>query len=244
MWVSGSLIRSSTWRSSSVSAPCISSFDLLAEFAERSRTMRGSFCQAIAERLHARLHDAFLQLGGDVESRCSGTLNSVSSLRREISRSWFAGQAPAPRPWSSENARGVDIDADRTGWRRGRLRRVGISGRLGGQPFWPQPCCRLLGIFLQAVLSAVLSVVLSSSWPRRPGLRVPPAARSGSRRCAGAVSWAGATSIEVSRNARSSSSSDTSPDATDAPGSAPPGCLRFAAGSAGGASAGTASATD
>src|SRR6201995_2620958 len=47
MWVSGSLIRSSTWRSSSVSAPCISSSICLCSSLERSRTMRGSFCQAL-----------------------------------------------------------------------------------------------------------------------------------------------------------------------------------------------------
>ena len=66
MWVSGSLIRSSTWRSSSVSAPCISSSICLpsscAEVAHDARQL----LPGIADRLHARLHDAFLQLGGDV----------------------------------------------------------------------------------------------------------------------------------------------------------------------------------
>ena len=47
MCVNGSLIRSSTWRSSSVSAPCISSSICLPSSPERSRTMRGSFCQAL-----------------------------------------------------------------------------------------------------------------------------------------------------------------------------------------------------
>jgi hypothetical protein len=47
MWVSGSLMRSSTWRSSSVSAPCNSSSMSLPSSAERSRMTRGSFCQAL-----------------------------------------------------------------------------------------------------------------------------------------------------------------------------------------------------
>ncbi len=47
MCVNGSLIRSSTCRSSSVSAPCISSSICLPSSPERSRTMRGSFCQAL-----------------------------------------------------------------------------------------------------------------------------------------------------------------------------------------------------
>src|SRR5712672_2792078 len=89
MWVSGSLIRSSTWRSSSVSAPCISSSICLPSSPERSRTMRGSFCQALPIGCIRVFMTPSCSSAVTLESRCSGTLNSVSSLRREISRSWL-----------------------------------------------------------------------------------------------------------------------------------------------------------
>ncbi len=89
MWVSGSLIRSSTWRSSSVSAPCISSSICLCSSPERSRTMRGSFCQALPIGCIRVFMTPSCSSAVTLESRCSGTLNSVSSLRREISRSWL-----------------------------------------------------------------------------------------------------------------------------------------------------------
>ena len=66
MWVSGSLIRSSTWRSSSVSAPCISSSICLPSSPREVADDAGQLLPGIADRLHPRLHDAFLQFGGDV----------------------------------------------------------------------------------------------------------------------------------------------------------------------------------
>ncbi len=66
MWVSGSLIRSSTWRSSSVSAPCISSSICLPSSLRQIAHDARQLLPGVADRLHARLHDAFLQLGGDV----------------------------------------------------------------------------------------------------------------------------------------------------------------------------------
>ena len=89
MWVNGSLIRSSTWRSSSVSAPCISSSICLPSSPERSRTMRGSFCQALPIGCIRVFMTPSCSSAVTLESRCSGTLNSVSSLRREISKSWL-----------------------------------------------------------------------------------------------------------------------------------------------------------
>ena len=89
MWVSGSLIRSSTWRSSSVSAPCISSSICLPSSPDRSRTMRGSFCQALPIGCIRVFMTPSCSSAVTLESRCSGTLNSVSSLRREISSSWL-----------------------------------------------------------------------------------------------------------------------------------------------------------
>src|SRR6185437_14184929 len=85
----GSLIRSSTWRSSSVSAPCISSSICLCSSPERSRTMRGSFCQALPIGCIRVFMTPSCSSAVTLESRCSGTLNSVSSLRREISSSWL-----------------------------------------------------------------------------------------------------------------------------------------------------------
>ena len=89
MCVNGSLIRSSTWRSSSVSAPCISSSICLPSSPERSRTMRGSFCQALPIGCIRVFMTPSCSSAVTLDSRCSGTLNSVSSLRREISSSWL-----------------------------------------------------------------------------------------------------------------------------------------------------------
>ena len=89
MCVNGSLIRSSTWRSSSVSAPCISSSICLPSSPERSRTMRGSFCQALPIGCIRVFMTPSCSSAVTLDSRCNGTLNSVSSLRREISRSWL-----------------------------------------------------------------------------------------------------------------------------------------------------------
>ena len=47
MWVSGSLISSRTWRSSSVSAPCMRRSIFLPSLRARSRTSRGSLAQAL-----------------------------------------------------------------------------------------------------------------------------------------------------------------------------------------------------
>ena len=89
MWVSGSLIRSSTWRSSSVSAPCISSSISLPSSVARSRTMRGSFCHALPIGCMRVFMTPSCSSAVTLERRCNGTLNSDSSCRRTISSSWL-----------------------------------------------------------------------------------------------------------------------------------------------------------
>ena len=89
MCVSGSLIRSSTWRSSSVSAPCISSSICLPSSAERSRTRRGSFCQALPIGCMRVFMTPSCNSAVTCDSRCSGSLNSVSVCRRASSISWL-----------------------------------------------------------------------------------------------------------------------------------------------------------
>ena len=51
--------------------------------------MRGSFCQALPIGCIRVFMTPSCSSAVTLESRCSGTLNSVSSLRREISRSWL-----------------------------------------------------------------------------------------------------------------------------------------------------------
>ena len=70
-------------------APCISSSICLPSSPERSRTMRGSFCQALPIGCMRVFMTPSCSSAVTLESRCSGTLNSVSSLRREISKSWL-----------------------------------------------------------------------------------------------------------------------------------------------------------
>src|SRR5205085_2828289 len=89
IWVSGSLIRSSTSRSSSVSAPCISSSISLLRSPARSRMMRGSFCQALPIGCMRVFMTPSCSSAVTLESRCNGTLNSESSYRRAISSSWL-----------------------------------------------------------------------------------------------------------------------------------------------------------
>ena len=181
MWVSGSLIRSSTWRSSSVSAPCISSSICLPSSPERSRTMRGSFCQALPIGCIRVFMTPSCSSAVTLESRCSGTLNSVSSLRREISSSWL-------RVSTSSETMVIRCSSVSTLTRIDWLATLSASwtSRLG------DGCLRrgfaLAGFSLARRL-------------RLPARRWPWLRRAG----------AGATSIAVSRKARSSSSSDTSP---------------------------------
>jgi hypothetical protein len=66
MCVNGSLIRSSTLPVEFGVGAVHLQFDLLAEFAGEVADDARQLLPGIADRLHPRLHDAFLQLGGDV----------------------------------------------------------------------------------------------------------------------------------------------------------------------------------
>ncbi|GJE61228.1 hypothetical protein MPOCJGCO_3349 [Methylobacterium trifolii] len=74
MWVSGSLITSRTCRSSSVSAPSITRSICLPSSAERSRTTRGSFCQALPIGCMRVFMTPSCSSAVTWDSRCSGTL--------------------------------------------------------------------------------------------------------------------------------------------------------------------------
>ena len=112
MWVSGSLIRSSTWRSSSVSAPCISSSICLPSSPREVAHDARQLLPGIADRLHPRLHDAFLQLGGDVGEPLQrhlelGVLVAAGDLQQLV-----AGQHQL-RDHGHQVFQRIDIDADR-----------------------------------------------------------------------------------------------------------------------------------
>ena len=184
MCVNGSLIRSSTWRSSSVSAPCISSSICLPSSPERSRTMRGSFCQALPIGCIRVFMTPSCSSAVTLESRCSGTLNSVSSLRREISRSWL-------RVSTSSETMVIRCSSVST------LTRIDWLAILSAS--WTSA----------ASATARLGRVL----PWLPLPPAAAGAASGAARLGdgGAGAGAGAASVSVSRKARSRSSSETSP---------------------------------
>ena len=88
-------------------------FDLLAEFAdERSRTILGSFCQALPIGCMRVFMTPSCNSAVTLERRCSGTLNSVSSLRRDDLQELVAGQHQLG-DHGHEVFEGIDVDADR-----------------------------------------------------------------------------------------------------------------------------------
>ena len=186
MWVSGSLIRSSTWRSSSVSAPCISSSICLPSSPDRSRTMRGSFCQALPIGCIRVFMTPSCSSAVTLDSRCSGTLNSVSSLRREISSSWL-------RVRTSSDTMVIRCSSVST------LTRIDWLATLSAS--WTS--------------SAAAAALLGAGFAAAAGFVSFGAAACGAAAGAGCGArrggCAGAASVAVSRKARSSSSSDTSP---------------------------------
>ena len=184
MCVSGSLIRSSTWRSSSVSAPCISSSICLPSSPERSRTMRGSFCQALPIGCIRVFMTPSCSSAVTLESRCSGTLNSVSSLRREISKSWL-------RVSTSSETMVIRCSSVST------LTRIDwlaiLSASWTSATSGPAALRRFCLLFLAAAARARLGAGAAALATAQP------------------ATGAGATSVAVSRKARSRSSSETSP---------------------------------
>ena len=112
MCVSGSLIRSRTWRSSSVSAPCISSSICLPSSAGQIAHDARQLLPGVADRLHAGLHHPVLQLGGDGGQPLQrhlelGVLVAAADLQQLI-----AGQHQL-RDHRHQVFEGVDIDPDR-----------------------------------------------------------------------------------------------------------------------------------
>ena len=88
MCVSGSLISSSTWRSSSVSAPAFpvrSSCPVRPTVADDARQL----LPRISHRLQAGFHHPFLQFGGDVRQPLQRHPESPSSCRSAISSNWL-----------------------------------------------------------------------------------------------------------------------------------------------------------
>jgi len=156
--------------------------------------MRAGFCRRCRSAA-SRLHDAFLQLGGYVGQPLQRHLDSVSSLRREISTA-DCGSEPSSHHRHQMSKR---IDVARIDWLRP---------------------CRLMHFVGGDRLTAGLA---AAAW-RRAWLPSPPAlslwrAGCGAVRVPAATGAVGGatTSIAVSRNARSSSSRYFAGDATAAP---------------------------
>ena len=133
MCVSGSLISSSTWRSSSVSAPCSIELDLLAELAREVAHQARQLVPGVADRLHARLHHAFLQLGGDLRQALQAARRTRRACRCAAPAAAGCGSAPARSPASSalradrRLTRMVSLRAARRRRVGGRRRRVRLS---------------------------------------------------------------------------------------------------------------------
>ena len=92
MCVSGSLISSSTWRSSSVSAPSITSSIFLSRSRARSRTRRGSLFQALPIGCMRVFITPSCRSEVMCDRRCSGTAKPLSLLRARELQQLVAGQ--------------------------------------------------------------------------------------------------------------------------------------------------------
>ena len=125
MCVSGSLISSRTCRSSSVSAPCITSSIFLSSSRARSRTSRGSLFHALPIGCMRVFMTPSCRSEVMCDSRCSGTLNAESSCERAQLEQLVAGQHQLA---DQRHQAFQHIDADPDGLARHRRlgrRRVG-----------------------------------------------------------------------------------------------------------------------
>ena len=136
MWVSGSLISSRTCRSSSVSSPFIFSSIFLSSSCDRSRTIRGSFDQA----LPIGCMRVFITPSCSSETtwlrRCSGAENSLSCWLRRICSSWLRFSTSSETMVIRLSSRSTDTRID---WlatdSRGASRSGGLPAGLGvGRP--------------------------------------------------------------------------------------------------------------
>ena len=164
-------------------------FDLLAEFAGEVADDARQLLPGVADRLHPRLHDAFLQLGGDVGEPLQrhlelGVLVAAGDLQQLVAGQHQLGDH------GHQMFQRVDVDADRLVGDLVGFLDVGARRRSG----LPRGLC--LGFLCRRRCGR------GFRRRRRRGLL-------GDGR--GALRRAGATSISVSRKARSRSSSETSP---------------------------------
>ena len=150
--------------------------------------MRGSFCQALPIGCIRVFMTPSCSSAVTLESRCSGTLNSVSSLRREISSSWL-------RVSTSSDTIVIRCSSVST------LTRIDWLAILSAS--WTS--------FSITDLPAAGFAAAALALARGAGAASGSAAAAGAGSATGAIDGAGAVSIAVSRKARSSSSSDTSP---------------------------------
>ena len=181
--VSGSLMASMIVLSSSVSSPSISSRTCLphepAQVADDAREL----VPHVADRLHARLHDAFLQLGGDQVEALGAALSSARRSGADTSCRAGCGPAPARRPGSSAcRAGATSTRMVESAIRRAPPAPSGAASPVRGPRRRPG---RLVGS--RPVSCGGCSVLLSRAPPRRGtgGGRRHRARREGERRRSG-----------------------------------------------------------
>ena len=111
-------------------------FDLLAEFGGEIANQPRQLLPGIADRLHARLHDAFLQFGGDVRQPLQRHLEFGLGLAARHVHELIAGQHQFGDHRHQMFER-VDIDADRLACDFRLPARLGLADRLRVLPASP-----------------------------------------------------------------------------------------------------------
>ena len=174
-------------------------FDLLAEFAGEVADDAWQLLPGIADRLHPRLHDAFLQFGGDVGEALQrhlelGVLVAAGDLQQLVAGQHQLGDH------GHQMFQRVHVDADRL---VGDLVGFLDVGDIGGGG-------RLAGRFCLVLPLACGAAAASGAGAGATAL--------------GAAAGAGTTSISVSRKARSDRRARLRRDAAAVPAPAPPVC--------------------